>query len=480
METERFSLFVGGEWLPVEESDLVDVIEPATEERLGRVAAANEKAIDAAVDAARSAFRGPWGSTTRAERADALERFADALQRRGRETAELVTRENGSPISLSKGTNGFAPAAIVRYYAGLVRDELQEEIRNGLRGSTVVRREPVGVVAAITPWNYPQSLAIMKIAPALAAGCTVVLKPPLETGLDAFTFADAALEAGFPPGVLNVVPGGRDAGRHLVAHPGVDKVAFTGSTAAGEAIGEVCGRLLRPVTLELGGKSAGIVLADADLGVLGAGLGVASFANNGQTCTVSSRILAPAARYDEVVEVVTETARALRVGDPLDRATEVGPLVSAAQRDRVMGFVERARGDARLTTGGGAPGGIDRGWYVAPTVFADGDNRSEIAREEVFGPVVVVIPYRDEEEAVALANDSRYGLAGTVWTQDRERGLDVARRLEAGSVGLNYFSLHLEAPFGGIKSSGLGKELGPEGLSAYVNLKSIYEPARTS
>lgn len=477
MQIDRTSVFVDGEWQPGDRADLVEVVEPATGEPFATVVSATEKAVDAAVRAARAALAGPWGDTTPAQRAEALERFAAALQSRGRDTARLVTRENGSPISLSKTTNGIAPAAITRYYAAMVADEPVEEERSGFRGTTVVRREPVGVVAAVTPWNYPQSLAIMKIAPALAAGCTVVLKPPLETALDAFVFADAAVEAGLPAGVLNVVPGGRDIGRALVAHPGVDKVAFTGSSAAGEIIGEVCGRLLRPVTLELGGKSAGVVLEDVDIDVLRAGLPVASFANSGQTCTVSSRILAPRSRYEEVVDAVTEVARSLRVGDPLERETDVGPLVSRVQRDRVLGFVDRARAtSARLTTGGGAPDGRDRGWYVAPTVFADVDNSSEIGQEEVFGPVVAVIPYRTEAEALALANDTRYGLAGTVWTQDRERGLEVARRLETGAVGLNYFSLHLEGPFGGVKSSGLGKELGPEGLAPYRNLKSVYLP----
>jgi aldehyde dehydrogenase (NAD+) len=477
METDRTSVFVGGDWLPAAEADLVDVIEPATEQAFGRVAAATEKTVDAAVEVARAALRGPWGSTTFAQRAEVLGRFAAALQARGRDTARLVTRENGSPISLSKGTNGIAPAAITAYYAKMIKDWPEEEERTGFRGATVVRREPVGVVAAITPWNYPQSLAIMKIAPALAAGCTVVLKPPLETALNAYVFAEAAIEAGLPAGVLNIVPGGRDIGRKLVAHPGIDKVAFTGSTAAGETIGEVCGRLLRPVTLELGGKSAAVVLDDVDLDVLAAGLGAASFANSGQTCTVSSRILAPRSRYAEVVDAVTEATRALKIGDPLEKDTEVGPLVSRVQRDRVLGFVERAKAtSARLTTGGGAPAGFDRGWYVEPTVFADVDNSSEIGQDEVFGPVVVVIPYETEADAIALANDSRYGLAGTVWTPDRERGMSVARQMRTGSVGLNYFSLHLEAPFGGVKASGLGKELGPEGLAPYLDLKSIYLP----
>ena len=477
---DRPELFLDGAWVAPSQPDLHDVIEPATEQVLARVAVATPSDVDAAVAAARQALRGPWGDTSPEERATMLELFADALQKRGRDTARLVTRENGSPISLSKGTNGFGPAAICRYYAGLIRELVVEDVREGARGTTIVRRRPVGVVAAVTPWNYPQSLAAMKLAPALAAGCTVVLKPPLETGLDAFAFAEAAEEAGLPPGVLNVLPGGREAGAYLVGHPGVDKVAFTGSTAAGISIAETCGRLLRPVTLELGGKSAAIVLPDADLAAFRAGLGTTAFANTGQTCTVTSRILAPRSRYDEVLGEVTAAAEALVVGDPLDPTTEVGPLVSKVQRDRVQGFIERARPSARLTTGGGVPSAQDRGWYVEPTVFADVDNASEAAQEEIFGPVVVVIPYGDVDEAVSIANDSRYGLAGTVWSADLDAGMDVARRLETGSVGVNHFSLHLEAPFGGVKASGLGKELGPEGLLPYLQLTSLYSGAETS
>jgi aldehyde dehydrogenase (NAD+) len=380
------------------------------------------------------------------------------------------------PISLSIGVNGYGPAAMLTYYAALVRDAASEETRPGSFGShTVVRREPVGVVAAITPWNYPQPLAAMKIAPALAAGCTVVLKPAPETALDAYVFADAAVDAGLPPGVLNVVPAGREAGAHLVAHPGVDKVAFTGSTAAGRAIGETCGRLLRPVTLELGGKSAAIVADDADLDVFAAGLAEVSLVNNGQTCHASTRILAPRSRYAEIVEAVTETVRGLRVGDPLDRATNIGPLVSAAQRERVLGYVDAGRAAGyRTTVGGAVPADQPLGWFVEPTVFVDVDNGSTIAQEEIFGPVLTITAYDTEDDAVQIANDSEYGLGGTIWTTDEVRGLELAGRIESGTVGVNHYALDLAAPFGGVKSSGLGRELGPEGLAPYFRSKSVY------
>jgi aldehyde dehydrogenase (NAD+) len=390
-------------------------------------------------------------------------------------TAELVTRENGMPFRLSRGANGAFPALLLDYYAGLIVDTPDEEIRRGAFGNTIVRREPVGVVAAITPWNYPQALAAFKIAPGLSAGCTMVLKASPETALDALIFAEAAEEAGLPPGVLNIVPGDAVAGAHLVSHPGVDKVAFTGSTAAGRAIGEICGRLIRPVTLELGGKSAAIILDDADLDATIKGLRTASFVNNGQTCHLSSRILAPRSRYHEVVDAMVALAEGLTVGDPLDKATDIGPLVSERQRERVLDLigVGRASG-AKLVAGGSIPKDQPRGWFVTPTVFSEVSNSDRLAQEEVFGPVLVVIPYDGDAEAIALANDSEYGLAGTVWSADTDRATDIARAVHTGTIGVNDYQLDIGSPFGGVKASGLGKELGPEGLQAYQAVKSIY------
>ena len=381
------------------------------------------------------------------------------------------------PISLSGGANGQFPAALLGYYAKLITTIPIEEIRASATGHTIVRREPVGVVAAIVPWNYPQALAAFKLAPALAAGCTVVLKASPETALDALVFAQAAEAAGLPAGVLNVVPGAVDAGAHLVSHPGVDKVSFTGSTAVGRIIGEVCGRMLRPVTLELGGKSAAIILDDADLGATMRGLRNVSFLNNGQTCFLGSRILAPRVRYDEVVEALVELVKGLNVGDPLDDATDIGPVVSSRQRDRVLGYIEAANtSGARLVAGGGIPRNQPRGWFVAPTVFADVDNSDRIAQEEIFGPVLAVIPYDSDEQAIALANDSEFGLAGTVWSTDTDRATEVAREVRTGTVGINDYQLDINAPFGGVKASGIGRELGPEGLEEFFALKSIYHP----
>jgi acyl-CoA reductase-like NAD-dependent aldehyde dehydrogenase len=317
----------------------------------------------------------------------------------------------------------------------------------------------------------------MKIAPALAAGCTVVVKPSPETVLDSFLLAQAAIDAELPAGVLNIVPGGRDLGAYLVTHPGVDKVGFTGSTTAGREIAEKCGRLLRPVTLELGGKSAAIVLddADLDLGAIGQDLFLATLANNGQTCYLGTRVLAPRARYTEVVDTLTEFAASLNVADSLDPGAQIGPMVSARHRERVEGYIAKGRAEGgRVTTGGGRPAGRDQGWFVEPTVFADVDNDATICQEEIFGPVLAVIPYRDEDEAVHIANDSDFGLGGTVWSADPERALKLARRIDTGTIGVNRYLPDPAAPFGGVKASGIGRELGPEGLAAYQQLKSIY------
>jgi len=465
-------LFIGGEF---READKVEpVIEAATGDPLGDGSAATESEIDDAVAAARSALDG-WRSTPAAERADMLNRLADALAARAADTNQLCTRENGMPIRLSRGANGVFPATLLRYYADMIANAEDEEIRPSMIGHTIVRREPVGVVGAITPWNYPQALAAMKIAPGLAAGATMVLKAAPETALDALIYGEAAAEAGLPRGVLNIVAGGPAAGAYLVSHPGVDKVAFTGSTAAGRLIGEMCGRLMRPVTLELGGKSAAIVLDDADLDATIRGLKSASFVNNGQTCYLNSRILAPRSRYDEVVDAVAALAEGLTVGDPLDKATDIGPLVSSRQRDRVLNYIDIGKSEgAKLVAGGSVPADQPRGWFVAPTVFANVDNRARISQEEIFGPVLTVIPYENDRDAVDIANDTEFGLGGSVWSTDVERATQIARSVRTGTIGINDYQMDIAAPFGGVKASGIGRELGPEGLTAYQTLKSIY------
>jgi acyl-CoA reductase-like NAD-dependent aldehyde dehydrogenase len=476
--TDFDTLFIDGAHRPAHSTTRIEVIGASTEEVIGSVPDADEADVDAAVAAARRAFADPqgWAHWSPAQRAEVLLRLATELEARGQRTVEAVSSQNGMPIAIGLMSEAIAPPNLLRYYAGLVQSTPVEEERAGIAGGTThVRRDPIGVVAAIVPWNYPQSLTFFKLAPALAAGCTVVLKPAPETVLDAYVLAEAIEAAGLPNGVVNIVPAGREVGQYLVEHPGIDKVAFTGSTAAGRAIAETCGRLLRPVTLELGGKSAAIVLDDADLATNIVSLFAATLLNNGQTCYLGTRVLAPRSRYEEVVQTVAGLASALKVGDPLSLETQIGPVATARQRDRIESYIAKGKGDgARLVVGGGRPKDLDKGWYVEPTIFADVDNKSTIAQEEIFGPVLSIIGYDDVDQAVAIANDSDYGLGGSVWTEDPERGLEVARRVQTGSIGINSYNLDIGSPFGGVKQSGIGRELGPEGLSAYQTLKSIY------
>jgi len=339
----------------------------------------------------------------------------------------------------------------------------------------IVRHEAVGVVAAIVPWNVPQFVTMSKLAPALLAGCAIVVKPAPETPLDGFLMAELLEEAGIPKGVVSVLPAGREVGEHLVRHPGVDKVAFTGSTAAGRRIAAICGEQLKRVSLELGGKSAAIILDDADLAATVEGLKFASLMNNGQACVAQTRILASRTRYDEVVDALSTMVSSLKVGDPSDPTTEVGPLVAKRQQERVEKYIALGQEEgARVVVGGnGMPSGVDKGWYVQPTVFANAKNDMRIAREEIFGPVVAVIPFDDVNDAVRIANDSEYGLAGSVWTSDGDTGMKIARRVRAGTFGVNQYTMDFVAPFGGYKASGIGREFGKEGLEHYLELKSI-------
>lgn len=471
------SFFIGGKWVPPTTSDRFEVVNPATEEVVGSAPAAAPADVDAAVAAAKAAFDdGPWPRMSAAERADVMAALHAEVIAASNDLAELITIENGSPLLFSHLGQVGASAMVLDYFVGLTRTYPFEEVRQGFLGPALVRREPVGVCAGIIPWNVPLFITMLKLAPALASGSTIVLKPAPETPLDALVLAQLAEKVGLPDGVLNVVPADRGPGEHLVTHPDIDKVSFTGSTAVGRIIGETCGRLLRPVTLELGGKSAAIILDDADLNATMRGLKSVSLINNGQTCFLSSRILAPRSRYGEVVQSLAELVSDLNVGDPLDSETEIGPVVSARQRDRVLGYIESGKtSGAKLVVGGGVPRNQPRGWFVSPTVFADVHNSDRIAQEEIFGPVLAVIPYDDDEQAVALANDSEFGLAGTVWSTDVGRATEVAREIRTGTVGVNGYQLDIGAPFGGVKASGIGRELGPEGLDEFFDLKSIYQ-----
>lgn len=476
MTTDRNSFFIGGEWVAPASNKRFDLINAATEERICSVPEAVEADVDRAVAAARQAFdHSSWSTCAPAERADAMRRFAAALQKRAPDLARAVSQQNGMPVTLSELLEGGFSVGVLSYYAELAAGLSMSETRPSQIGKeTLVERSALGVVAAVVPWNFPVTLAISKIAPALAAGCTLVIKPSPGTVLDSYVMADAALEAGLPPGVINWVAADRAVGAYLVAHSGVDKVAFTGSTTAGRAIAKVCGEMLRPVTLELGGKSAAIVLDDANLDMLVQGLPMASLLNNGQACYNGTRILAPASRYKEVVDAVTAMAAGFKLGDPLDRSTTMGPMATSAHRDRVESYIAKGRTEARLVAGGGRPKGLDRGWFVEPTVFADVDNMAVIAQEEIFGPVLSVIKYENDADAVRIANQSAFGLGGSVWSSDSERAKTLARKVQTGTIGINGYMPSVGSPFGGIKASGLGREFSPEAIGGYQQLKSIY------
>ncbi|MBY4575533.1 aldehyde dehydrogenase [Gordonia paraffinivorans] len=471
-------IFVGGRWIPADSPDRSEVVNPATEEVWAAVPDGNERDIDAAVAAARQAFPG-WAATDPRQRAGLLHRFADEIDKRAPEITRIITAENGTPVAESGAAPGHS-AAHLRLTAGLVGEltEVDDRPNPMAPGHSVVRRVPVGVAGLITPWNFPLGLVIIKLGPALLAGCTVVIKPAPETPMATRALMEAVAAAGIPDGVVNLVTGGTRAGTALVEHADVDKISFTGSTAVGRSIGRSCGERLRPVTLELGGKSPAIVLDDFDPTVLADNLLKVSMRNTGQTCKACTRLLVPAHRHDEIASLAADVVAAAPIGDPTDPAVFFGPLVSARQRERVAGYLDVGRSQgAKALTGGGVGSQFARGFYVEPTVFAKVSPEMVIAREEIFGPVLSVIPYRDVDDAVAIANDSDFGLAATVFSADEGRATAVAHRLATGNVGINHYGSNAAAPFGGHKDSGLGTEFGVEGLEAYLQYKSIHYPS---
>ncbi|MGW5942857.1 aldehyde dehydrogenase [Streptomyces celluloflavus] len=471
-------LLVGGVWTAPATPDVLSVRSPHDQSLVGVVPEASVADVDRAVAAARAAFdHGPWPRLAPEERRRVVARFNELHSARADELAALITSENGSAIwftgtlqrSLKDFNNDFIDIA-----AGF---DWETELPGEGGRRTVVRRAPVGVVAAVIPWNAPHQSALVKMVPALLAGCTVILKPSPETAVDGLRLAELLAEAGFPEGVVSVLPADREVSEYLIAHPGVDKIAFTGSTAAGRRIAAVAGGQFKRVSLELGGKSAAIVLPDADVARAAAALKGLSLGNNGEACIAQTRILAPRSRYDEVVDAIAAMMRNVTVGDPLDPATWIGPMVKQAQQQRVRSYIEAGIAEgARLVLGGpDAPDtpGLEKGFYVRPTLFADVTNSMKIAQEEIFGPVLAVIPFDTEDEAVAIANDSPYGLAGGVWTADPEHGLEVARRIRTGTFSVNGASRDMRTPFGGFKASGIGREYGAAGLSAYTEYQSI-------
>ncbi|MFA3877804.1 aldehyde dehydrogenase [Streptomyces sp. MMCC 100] len=472
-------LYIGGTWVDAAADDTLDVVSPFTEEVLARVPAGSRPDVDRAVAAAREAFdHGPWPRMPLTERMTVLRRLAAALAERHDEMATLISQEMGCPISLSHTMQTTGAQLLLDSFLDLAPRYEWSTVRRSDTGNGLVTREPVGVVAAVVPWNAPLLVTMLKAVPALLAGCTVVLKPSPEATLDSYLFADLLKDTGLPDGVVNIVPADREVSEYLVTHRDVDKVSFTGSTAAGRRIAALCGQDLRRVTLELGGKSAAVVLDDADLDVVVPSIQALSLRNNGQACSNKTRIVVARSRQAELLDRMSEMVTSLSVGDPADPATHVGPVVSAAQRERVEGYIEVGRQEgAKVLVGGGRPAGFDRGWFVEPTVFTDVEPSMRIAQEEIFGPVLTVLAFDGEDEAVAVANDSDYGLNGSVFTADPEHALAVARRIRTGTVELNGNGVGFHAPIGGFKCSGIGREAGLEGFDAYVELKSYGLPA---
>jgi acyl-CoA reductase-like NAD-dependent aldehyde dehydrogenase len=470
------ALFIGGEWVKPRTSRSLSVISPVTEEVIMTFAEAAEEDMDRAVAAAREAFdRGPWPRLSAQERGQYLIKVAARLRERLPDLAHTWTAQVGAPISLTQYLVHQAPD-LFEYYGKLIQNyPLVDERRRDDGGLVRVVKEPVGVVAAITPWNAPLVLLCYKVAAALAAGCTIVAKPSPETPMDAYIVAECIEAAGLPPGVFNVLPAGREVGDYLVRHTGVDKISFTGSTAAGKHIAAVSAQRLARSSFELGGKSAAIVLDDADVGHVLQSLVPYSMPITGQVCFSLTRVLVPEARKREVLDAYVGAIKQVKVGDPFDAQTQMGPLAMKRQLQRVEGYIAKGVEEgAKLVLGGGRPKHLQRGFYIEPTVFADVDQRMTIAQEEIFGPVVSFITYNGVEDAITKANDTIYGLHGAVYTSNAERGYEIARRVRSGSVTINGLIVDPKMPFGGFKQSGLGREGGVEGLDPYFETKTIY------
>jgi len=468
--------FINGKWEPAASNKTFPVYDPSTEEVIAQVAAAEAADIDRAVKAARSAFdSGPWAQTTAQDRGRILFKLAEKIRQHAAALAELECRNTGKPIVEAEYDIADV-ATCFEYYGGLANKVTGHVNPVPANALSFTLKEPVGVAGQIIPWNYPLLMAAWKLAPAIAAGCCCVLKPAEQTPLTALEFANYFEEAGLPPGVVNIVNGfGETAGAALVAHSGVDKIAFTGSAAVGKIIVKSAADTLKRVTLELGGKSPNVFFADADweAAVDGALFGV--FINQGEVCSAGSRILVEKNIYSKFVEAMTEKAKRIKLGPPLERETKMGPLVSKEQYDRVSSYLDLGKKEAKTAIGGGRPKQIGKGYYVEPTIFYDVDNNARISREEIFGPVASVIPFDGESDAIKIANDTPYGLAGAVWTRDIYKAFRVVKSLRAGIIWVNHMQpTYVEAPWGGYKQSGFGRELGPWGLEEYLETKQVF------
>jgi len=467
----RDQLYINGQWTAPKGNKSIDVINASTEEVMGRIPEGSEDDVNAAVAAARAAFDG-WAATPAAERAAFLQKIHEGLKARMEEIGKLIAGEVGMPVKLATMIQAGSPTATFGLYAKMLGSFAFEE----KVGNSLILREPVGVVAAITPWNYPLHQIAAKVAPALAAGCTVVLKPSEVAPLNAFVLAEIIHAAGLPAGVFNLVTGyGPVVGEAMARHPDVDMVSFTGSTRAGKRVSELASATVKRVALELGGKSASVVLDDADLAAAVKGTINACFLNSGQTCSAHTRLLVPESKYDEAAKIAVELAKGFTVGDPFGGTAKLGPLVSELQRERVRGYIRKGiEGGAELLAGGpDAPEGLPKGYYVKPTIFGRVKPDATIAQEEIFGPVLSIITYKDEDEAVKIANGTPYGLGGGVWSKDEEHAKKVAKRMRTGQVDINGGPFNLQAPFGGFKQSGNGRELGRFGLEEFLEYKSL-------
>lgn len=478
-EQNHDKLFIGGEWVAPSSGEKIEIISPSTEETVAVISEAVEADVDAAVAAARSSFdSGVWRNRSLEERLEVLRRLSAKLAEHQDTIAQLVTAELGTPITLSNSMQAAGPRLLLDSFIELAPQYTWTDTRMHATGNALVTREPVGVAALIIPWNAPLLTAVIKVAPALIAGCSVVLKPTPQTSLDSYLLATLLQEAGLPEGVLSVLPADRRASEYLVGHPGVDKVSFTGSTAAGRRVGALCGNDVRRCTLELGGKSAAVVLEDADLDRVIASVRALSLRNSGQVCSNKTRIVASRAIRDELNDRLAAMMNSMPVGDPFDPAIEIGPMANAVQRERVNGYIEIGKAsDANLLVGGEALTGFDRGFYVPPTIFTDVDPGAQLAQEEIFGPVLTVHYFDTDAEATTIANHSEYGLSGSVFSADLDRALAVAREIRTGTVEVNGNGGGFHAPIGGFKKSGIGREAGLEGFDAYVEIKSYGLPA---